>query len=138
MASELDLTKPLPIPTPATAPFWEGLQEEKVKLQQCDSCGAWIFYPRTHCPECLSDQLSWKEVSGEGTLYTYTVARQATAPHFVDEVPQYLAMVNLKEGVRLTTTLLTDGQSKPQIGSTVLPVFDHIDENTTLLRYKPV
>ena len=131
-----EFTKPLPAPTPVSAPFWEGLKQEKVIIQQCGDCQAWGFYPRTHCRACLSSNLIWREVSGEGTLHTYTITRQPTAPHFSDEVPQFLAMVDLDEGVRLTTTLIHDDEASIKVGSRVVPVFDHINDQTTLLRYR--
>ena len=72
-------------------------------LQRCDECATWVYYPRVRCPHCLSDQLTWTEVDGRGTVYTFTVAVQPTAPPFADEVPQLLAIVELTEGVRLST-----------------------------------
>ncbi len=132
----MDFTKPYPTPTQETEPFWEGLCNEQVLLQRCDDCGKWIFYPRSNCPSCLSTNLRWHQVSGEGTLYTFTVSRQATAPHFVDEVPQLIAMIDLNEGVRLTSTLMVDETDDPKVGAKVVPVFDHINDNVTLLRYR--
>ena len=102
----MDFTRPLPTPTPTSAPFWDALKDGVVKLQKCDDCDAWVFYPRSRCPNCLSDALTWHTVSGLGTLYTFTIARQPTSPHFAGEVPQRLGVVELDEGVRLTTTLV--------------------------------
>jgi uncharacterized OB-fold protein len=132
----MNFTKPLPIPTPTTAPFWEGLRAGVVRLQRCEACGAWVFYPRVRCPRCLSERLAWQRVSGHGTLVTYTIARQPTAPHFADEVPQKLAVVELDEGVRLTTTLVAD-EAEIRIGMPVVPVFDPVSDEITLLRYRP-
>ncbi len=139
--------KPRPHPIDTTRPYWDGLAQEQVRLQHCGHCGAWIFYPRVRCPVCLSDQLGWEAVSGRGVLYTYTVARQATHPAFADEVPQVLAVVELDEGTRLTTTLvdvdpaaLVPGADPGalRIGARVEPVFDHGEDGTTLLRHRLV
>ncbi|MCY4130253.1 MAG: Zn-ribbon domain-containing OB-fold protein [Gammaproteobacteria bacterium] len=132
----MDLTKPYPAPTQETEPFWQGLRNEQVLLQRCDDCGKWIFYPRSNCPSCLSTKLTWHQVSGEGTLYTFTVTRQATAPHFVDEVPQLIAMIDLNEGVRLTSTLVARESDDLKVGAKVVPVFDHVNDEVTLLRYR--
>ncbi|MYD43005.1 MAG: Zn-ribbon domain-containing OB-fold protein [Gammaproteobacteria bacterium] len=134
--NDLDLTKPHPIPTPETETFWQGLRDEQVLLQKCCSCGAWIFYPRSNCHKCLSSDLEWRQVSGEGTLYTFTIARQATSPHFVDEVPQLIAMIDLNEGVRLTSTMVTNDPEELTVGAKVVPVFDHVSDKVTLLRYR--
>lgn len=132
----MDFTKPYPLPTQETEPFWNGLRNEQVLLQRCDDCGKWIFYPRSNCSSCLSTELTWHQVSGEGTLHTFTVTHQATAPHFVDEVPQLIAMIDLNEGVRLTSTLVADEIDSLKVGAKVVPVFDHINDDVTLLRYR--
>ena len=103
--AEIDFTRPIPYPTPVSRPFWAGLADGKVMLQRCGACERWVFYPRNRCPGCLSPDLDWHEVSGKGTLYTYTVTHQATSPHFAGDVPQVLAVVELALGVRLATTL---------------------------------
>lgn len=133
----MQLAKPIPVPTPTSAPFWEGLREGKVRLQRCGACQSWVFYPRNRCPRCLSDALAWHTVSGNGTLVTFTVARQPTAPHFADEVPQKLAVVELEEGVRLTTTLVGVEERDIRVGMRVKPSFDPVSDEITLLRYRP-
>jgi len=133
----VDLVKPIPRPSTTTRPFWDGLNERKVQIQRCDGCDSWVFYPRTRCPSCLSDLLIWREVSGQGVLYTYTLARQPTAPHFADETPQQLAVVELDEGVRMTSTLVNVEPSDIVIGMRLQPYFDQVTDDVTLLRYQP-
>ncbi len=133
--------KPRPEPTPTSAPFWAGLDEGVVRIQRCDACGTWVHYPRARCPHCLSDRLAWHDVSGHGTVLTFTVARQATARPFADEVPQLLAVVELDEGVRMTTTLVDVVPEAIAVGMPVVPVFDHLPGDgaaaATLLRFRP-
>lgn len=129
--------KPRPAPTPVSQPFWDALREERIELQRCDDCQRWVYYPRSRCPGCLSARLIWTPVDGLGTVYTYTVAEQATAAPFADEVPQLLAVVELTEGVRMSTTLVDVDASAITIGMAVARVFDHVDDATTLLRFRP-
>ncbi|AQV98297.1 acyl dehydratase [Cupriavidus necator] len=131
----MNWNKPLPQPTPISAPFWDGLKAHQVKLQRCEDCGQWVFFPRAHCPACASTQLAWRTVSGEGTLYTCTVARIPTLPEFTDEMPQRLAVVELDEGVHLNTTLVGLDDAQVRIGMRVRPVFDERPGTITLLRY---
>jgi hypothetical protein len=131
------LPKPRPDPTPVSQPFWDALREERVELQHCDDCGRWVYYPRSRCPACLSDRLTWTPVDGRGVVYTFTVAEQPTAPPFADEVPQLLAIVELTEGVRMSTTLVGVEPAAIAIGMSVVPVFDHGDDAVTLLRFRP-
>ena len=127
--------KPLPQPTTISAPYWEGLKHHEVHIQQCEDHGHWLFFPRTHCPTCGSRRLAWRRVSGEGTLYTYTVARVPTLPEFSDEMPQLLAVVELDEGVHINTTLVGVDLSALTVGMRVRPVFDDRPGVSTLLRY---
>ena len=132
-----ELPKPLPQRTPTSAPFWDGLDADRVRIQRCDACDAWVHYPRTRCPQCLADRLEWHDVSGHGTVLTFTVARQPTARPFADEVPQLLAVVELDEGVRMTTTLVGVDPDAITVGMPVVPVFDHSPDGATLLRFRP-
>ena len=126
--------KPLPRPTEISAPYWEGLKAHEVRIQQCDR-GHSIFFPRTHCPVCGSRSLKWSKVSGEGTLYSFTIARIPTMPEFTDEMPQALAVVELKEGVRINTTMVGVDPETLKIGMAVRPVFDERPVEVTLLRF---
>lgn len=129
--------KPLPQPTPISAPYWDGLKAHEVRLQQCAN-GHWLFFPRMHCPTCGARQLAWKTVSGEGTLYSFTVARVPTLPEFSDEMPQLLAVVALDEGVHVNTTLVGVEPAAVRIGQRLRPVFDERPGSVTLLRYTPL
>lgn len=133
------MSEELPRPTPidATRPFWEGLAADEVRLQRCRACDSWVFYPRPRCSTCLSDDLAWHTVSGRGSIYTYTVARQPTHPAFAGEVPQLLAIVELDEGVRLTSTMVDVAPEDLRIGLRVEPVFDHGADGVALLRFRP-
>lgn len=128
--------KPVPIATETSAPFWNGLRERKVKMQQCDDCGHWVFYPRGHCSSCFSPHLTWKEISGKGTLLTYTLTRIPTMPEFTDEMPQKLAVVQFDEGPHVNTTLVGLEPTDIRIGMRLKPVFSDIPETEhTLLRF---
>ncbi|MBS3017449.1 hypothetical protein DJFAAGMI_00154 [Comamonas sp. PE63] len=126
--------KPLPHPTEISAPYWEGLKAHEVRIQQCDR-GHSLFFPRTHCPACGSRSLKWSKVSGEGTLYSFTVARIPTMPEFTDEMPQALAVVELREGVRINTTMVGVAPEALKVGMEVRPVFDERPGEVTLLRF---
>ena len=132
-----ELMKPRPQRTPTSAPFWDGLDADRVRIQRCDACGTWVHYPRSRCPHCLSDRLAWHDVAGHGTVLTFTVARQATARPFADEVPQLLAVVELDEGVRMTTTLVDVDPEAVAVGLPVVAAFDHRPDGATLLRFRP-
>jgi uncharacterized protein len=128
--------KPRPLPTPTSQPFWDALAEERVVLQHCTACGGWVFYPRSRCSHCLSDALVWEEVSGEATVFTFSVARQPTFPAFADEVPQIIAVVELPQGVHMTTTIVGTDPAAVRVGAAVVPVFEHGADGLTLMHHR--
>lgn len=60
-------SQPVPVPTPVTQPFWDATREHRLMLQRCAN-GHTFYYARTHCPECLSNELSWVQASGREAL----------------------------------------------------------------------
>jgi hypothetical protein len=128
--------KPLPQVTDKTRPFWEALKAHRIDIQQCDACRHWVFFPRTRCPKCFSPKLSWKTISGEGELHTFTLSRVPTLPELADELPQKLAVIELDEGPHINTTLVGIDENQIRVGMRVRPVFDDVvPGETTLLRY---
>ena len=96
-----DYNKPLPTPDPVTQPFWDSLKEHALKLQKCGGCKQFIFYPRPICPSCMSDDLAWTAVSGEGWS---TPSRSRTATRiraFGSAAPFVVALIELEEGARI-------------------------------------
>ncbi|HEY0533502.1 MAG TPA: OB-fold domain-containing protein [Actinoplanes sp.] len=130
------MDKPMPEPTPVTQPFWDALKEHRVRIQYSPSAGQYVFYPRVLAPRTLADDLEWRDVSGDATLYTFTVTDRATAPPWQDSVPQLMAVVELDEGPRVTTEMVGVDPASLQVGMRVKPVFeDHPDDGVTLLKY---
>src|SRR5690606_17937493 len=131
--------KPMPLATAISAPFWDGRKAGRVMLQQCNSCEGWVFYPRGHCSHCWSHDLGWKEVSGAGSLNTYTVARVPALPAFASAEPQILAVVELDEGVRMNTALIGLDPEQIEVGMRLKPVRATVNaEGAVLLRYTGV
>lgn len=130
------MDKPLPVPTPVSQPFWDGLKEHVIRIQYSPSAGRYVFYPRILAPGTLADDLEWREVSGNGTLYTFTVTDRPTAPPWAGSVPQFLAIVELDEGPRMSTELTGVDPSALRVGMRVRPVFcDDPEHGITLLRF---
>jgi uncharacterized OB-fold protein len=131
-------TRPVPEPTPVSRPFWDALAEERILIQYSPSLAEYVFYPRTLAPGTLADDLEWREISGRGSLYTFTVSGRPTAPPWADAVPQLLAVVEWDEGPRFSTELVDVDPADLRVGMRVAPVFCHDpDSGTTLLRYRP-
>ena len=103
--------------SPWARPFWEGLSENKLLCQTCGSCGAKFFPPRPYCPQCLTDQLDWIELSDQGTLHSWTEVRVA-GPEF--DTPFFLGLVDLSEGIgRITAKIIDAEAARLKIGMPV-------------------
>lgn len=95
----------LPQPDVETAPYWEATAQGKLLIKRCNGCARAFFYPRDHCPRCWSTDTVWEETSGHGRVYTYTIVHTNDLPPFRDRVPYVVAIVELDEGVRMTTNI---------------------------------
>jgi uncharacterized OB-fold protein len=136
--AELDVTKkPLPTPRPDNMPFWDGLRAGEIRLQRCDACSRVQFYPRPHCRYCGSTELTWETLSGRASVYSYTIIHRAPFEAFADDVPYALAVVQLEEGPRLISNVVTDDLDAIAIGMPLAPVFDPVSDDVTLLRFRP-
>lgn len=93
--------RPLPEPTPESRPYWDGLREHRLRLQQCADCGTLRHYPRAMCAGCHSLNVNWVEAAGTGRVHSWTVAHHAFHPAFRQALPYILLTVDLPEGVRV-------------------------------------
>jgi uncharacterized protein len=112
---------PLPIITPLTEAFWDGVAQRKLMICHCADCDHLLHPPRPVCNRCMSTNIDAKEMSGLATLYTYTVTVQVFHPFYADKVPYVLAVVELEEqpGLRLTTIVVDCPEDQLRVG---LPV----------------
>ena len=124
--------KPLPEPSIDSQPYWDGLKEHRVMLQQCADCGAVRHYPRPMCGECHSMNVDWVEASGRGVLYSWTVAHHPFHIGFRGETPYILALVQLDEGVRIQSQLLDANIEELKLGLAVEIVFGQATEDVVL------
>lgn len=96
--------RPIPRPTPETQRYWDGCKQHELWLPFCLTCRKYFFYPRRFCPSCFGWDLEWRQVSGRGKLYTYSIQYRPQAPGFTP--PYVTAIVQLDEGPRMMTNLV--------------------------------
>ena len=86
--------------------YWAAAAEERLVVQCCDECGIYRFYPRPLCPDCASDQATWTEVSGQGSVHTFTIVHRAPNKEFQAITPYVIALIDLDEGPRMMANIL--------------------------------
>ena len=126
--------KPRPRIGPDTAPFWQGCRAHRLMLPTCTACGKAHLPPGPVCPFCFADAIAWKEASGRGVISTWTAVHKAWFPAFAAQAPYNVIQVALDEGPRLTSNLV--GPDRPAIGQRVEVVFDDLDSELTLPRFR--
>lgn len=131
-------TKPLPEKSAAALPFWDAANQDMLKIQHCRACDTSQFYPRDLCHACWSRDLEWISCTGKATVFSYTICRVSPYPGFEEDLPLVIAIVELEEGVTMTTNIVGCDPEQVQIGMSVEAVFDHVEEHTTLVKFKPV
>ena len=136
----------LPAPAPPvndeTAPFWAALAEGRLDLPVCDACGHHIWYPRSWCPVCQHDSVTWTTMSGRGRVYARTIVHRSMGD-WAAAAPFVIAYVELDEGPRVLTNVLTDDPDAVTVDLPVQAVFVPVAEPrdgspaTHLLRFAP-
>jgi len=109
-----------------TAGFWAAAAAHRLVIQRCADCTEFRHYPQPRCPNCLSESWTWTEVSGRGTVYTFTVTHQAFHPFWRDRVPYAVATIELEEGVRVVSDLPAGDEARVAIGSPVEVFFEEV------------
>ena len=122
--------------TELTAPYWQAARENRLVVQECQSCRQLWHPPLPRCPHCHAAGPGWRQVRGDGTIYTYTVVRHPTHYAFADQVPYVLAIVELAEGPRLVTAI-TGAPDKVRAGQRVRVVFREVADGVTLPYFEP-
>ncbi len=147
MSSPSYLPLGLPIPVPErnglSAPYWEGLREEKLRVQRNPRTGVWQFPPQWICHDDQGFDIDWVEVAPRGRIYSWTRVWHPVHPALKGACPYIVVVVELPEagGVRLLGNLLGDPRQEVVIGSEVEGVFEHhVDAQPpfTLLQWRLV
>jgi uncharacterized OB-fold protein len=129
--------KPLPGIDGESRPFWQAARERRLVVPHCRECGRHFFYPRLLCPHCHAAAVEWVNASGRGTVYSFTIARRPAGPAFKTDVPYVVALVELEEGPRLMSNILTADVGSIRIGLPVKAVFEDVTEEVTLVKFAP-
>ena len=126
---------PLPQPDEVSAPFWQYCRDGELWAQRCTACGVLRHPPRPTCPACGSTAVEWQMLSGRGKVFTYGVSHQAIHPALEGRIPFTTLIVELDEGVRMTSNLV-EGSPPVEIGTPVEVVFERQNDEITLPRFR--
>ena len=130
--------KPLPTPDELSQPFWEAAKQHKLVVQRCQECSYFNHPPRLACDACQSQQLQFEPVSGQGTIYTFTVMHQPNIAGFEDQIPYVNILVELEEQPLLfmVSNLPDSEKDKVRIGGRVEVYFEDVNDEITLPQFR--
>jgi hypothetical protein len=127
----------IPAFTDLTRPYWENAREGRLVTQRCRACASIWHPPLPACPHCQSTDIGWDEVSGTGTVYTYTVVRHATHAALADHIPYVIAIVELTEGPRIVAGVTSIDPRDVRAGLPVRVRFTAVTDEVTLPYFEP-
>jgi uncharacterized OB-fold protein len=123
-----------PLADEVSAPYWAATAEGRLLLQRCPD-GRYQWPPRGRPVPALDGEPEWVESSGRGTVYTYSVVHRSTHPY--PEVPYVMAIVELEEGVFLTTNVMDVDPETVAIGLPVRVSFEQSGSDLALPVFVP-
>jgi uncharacterized OB-fold protein len=112
------------------APFWDGLRQERLRIQRCTACANWQFGPECICHRCHAFDPAWVDVPPDGTIYSWERVWHPVHAVLKDRGPYLAVLVELPQAghVRLVGNLLGDALQVVRIGDRVRGRFEHHDD----------
>ena len=136
-------SRPVPVPDEESRPFFAAASRGVLLLRRCDDCGTFmaptggIGTPlRPRCVRCFSAALAWAPAIGRGTLYSFALMHQVYDPAFAQEVPYNIAVVELDEGVRLTTNIVGCANAELWIPMALEVTFEPISDGVAIPKFR--
>ena len=132
--------KPLPEISDLNRPFWDALARHEFALPRCDECGDYNWVPYPACRSCLSERQTWTPVSGDATVFSFTVVHRGPGA-FDADVPYVLTLGQLVEQPRACNVLAVLERVDPANVRIGMPIrigyVDIPDEGVTMYRWVP-
>jgi uncharacterized OB-fold protein len=122
-----------------TEPFWAAAQEHRLVCARCRNCGRFRMPAGPFCPQCQSQEVEWPELSGHGTVFTYTIVMHPVLPSLRECVPYAVAAVTLPDadGVRLLGNIVEMDSDQLAVDLPVKVQWADIADGVVVPRFAP-
>jgi hypothetical protein len=132
------VTRPIPMPNQWTQPFWDAAKRGELALQRCQQCGHFQHPPYATCVSCISTDLAFESVRGQGAIYSYTIMYHSGDKRFAAAVPYASIIVELDDapGAFLAGNLLDAPYTAAKVGRRVEVVFQPLNDEITLPQFR--
>lgn len=123
-----------------TQPFWDAAREGRLIGYRCDGCGTFHVPPKPYCYECLGTEFTWTDLTGTGTIYTFTIIRHPLHPGLKDVVPYVSGIIDVDgtqgAGARLMGNIFGCVPEDVKIGDKVEVAFEPLGEDYAMMRFR--
>ena len=118
-------------------PYWEATRQKKLMIQYCKTTGKYQHFPR---PVSIFTgrrrDIEWREVSGKGTVFSYTIAHRGPPP-FRGAEPYAVVSVTLDVGVNVIADMINCKAEELEVGMKVEPYWHSLGNGEHLLMFQP-
>ena len=130
-------SRAIPEITGLTRPFWDATKQRRLAIQRCTDCAYYNHPPRAACDKCQSTNLAFSNVSGRGSVWTYTVMHQKSVAGFEEAVPYLTALVELDEQALLLMVTNLPGMAPEdvRVGLRVKVTFEALEDGNMLPQF---
>lgn len=121
-----------------TEPFWNATSEHRLEIPRCGECGRFQMPPAPFCPACQSAEQEWVEVSGRGTIYSYTLITNPPFAEAAEHLPYAPALLELDDapGVRLVSAIVNAPIDHVRIGARVTLCWQDLPDGVSVPRFE--
>jgi uncharacterized OB-fold protein len=132
----LSVAREPPRPRTFSQAYWDATREKRLLIQYDKRRGKYQFFPRATSIYDGRGNLDWREVSGRGEVFSYTLAHRARPP-FQGHEPFVIGLVTLDEGVNVMANIVHCARDRLKIGLRVKPFWAPLANGTHLLMFEP-
>jgi uncharacterized OB-fold protein len=119
---------PIPVPEPdgLSAPYWNGLCQNRLLVQRCGHCGTWQFGPEWICHQCHAFDPAWTEIEPRGQIFSWERVWHPSHAALKQHGAYLAVLVELPQAgyIRMVGNLLGDPMQEVTIGASVDGVFE--------------
>ena len=132
----LTIEREPPRPRSFSKAYWDATRQKRLIVQYDKRSGKYQFFPRATSIYDGHRDLEWREVSGKGEVFSYTIAYRARPP-FQGHEPFAIGLVTLDEDVNVMANIVHCGRDRLKIGLRVKPFWVPLPNGTHLLMFEP-
>ena len=99
-----------------------------------------LYLSKAYCYNCYSQKHEWIDLSGNGTVYSFTVVHQSLVPGFRHDLPFIISIIEPVDApnVRIMSNIVDCKPEMVYIGMPVEVTYEDRGKEITLPMFRPV